>query len=245
MTTILKINSKDRTSGTNTNFTWHTTSLHPTSITLKEVIIPNLFNNIRSGENSTFKYRTGGQDYTIGITDGQYPTGDLLNVLTAGFAVNLHDVTLTQDPYSRKITFKNNMAEPLTIYNNDNQDTPSTLPSQLGYDTDIPIGASSSVEFNNPVNIISYMTLNVLSNKLSNGYNVIAANEQRYPIICTLPISDAPFNSVLHYEPQEQHQVHQTHSFNVQEIDIRITDEEFNIVKLPSNVDVIIVMELE
>lgn len=243
MTTILKINSKDRVSGSNTDFTFNTTHLNPSKITLKEVYIPNLFYNIRANDNNVFSYQYNSVPGTVTVAPGFYTTAELLTAIEAGLTTNgLPNITLTQDPNTRLINLAN--AEALT-FRIENEADGNVMADNLGIFTSIDVLTATNRDFDAQPNMLSYMSLNVLSKKLTNGFNVIQSDKQRHPILATIPLATTAFNSLLHYQPSEQHNIHMNHSYNIQDVDIKITDEEFNDVTLPFNVDVIIVLELE
>ena len=87
MSILYRVDSRNRDSDSksNTEFSVNCVPTHCVTAQLKQIIIPNVFDNIRASPagdaNSTFSYETGGVPATVVIPDGFYTIDDLITLL--------------------------------------------------------------------------------------------------------------------------------------------------------------------
>lgn len=240
MTSIFRIDSRDRDteSPSNTQFTVNCVPTHVQYARLKQVILPNLFDNIRavpsSDLNNVFSYEVGGVPATIVIPQGFYTIDDLLTLLEAG----LTSITFALNTNTGVITLTNSSASSFEVINTADG---NSMANVLGITTTATVAPAGTNVFGNKVNLISYSMIYVESRRLSNGHNTTSAGA-RLPIIATIPMS-VSYGSDIIYEPQTQTQIKFEADTNIEEVDIRITNHSGQTLLLPSNQHVQILYE--
>lgn len=234
MPLILRIDSrdKDESSRSNTDFTVDTLPLHATNVRVKQVIIPNIFNNIRNSPpadaNSLFHMEVAGSPLDAILPNGLY-TVDQLTTYLGGV---LTGIDLTLDPITGHITLLNNSGGTIKIFNTDDGNPMGVI---LGITVTEEITAGGSITFGNKPNLFNYSMLYVVSSKLSNAYNMISSRDnQRLPVIATVPI-DVGYGANVVYEPNEIHDVEFESKTNIENIDMKLVNHAGEVVPMDSN----------
>lgn len=246
MSTIFRIDSRDRDPNdtkSNTDFIVNCLPTHVRSARLKQVTIPNLFNNIRdapvSDVNNVYTYESNDVEFSFTIAPGFYSIEDLLDLIEAGqIAQGVTGVTFTIDPNTGLITVVNASGVDYSVIN-----TPggNIMASVLGILTSVSFATATSYTLDEKVNLHSYNQIFVESKKLSNGHNVTSGS-RRFPIIATVPV-DTAYGSNIVYEPQQHTDIHFGTDTNIEESDIRITNHFGEQLLLPSNHHVTVLYE--
>lgn len=242
MSTILRIDSRDResASASNTNFVVNHVPIHTAQARIKMVIIPNMFNNIRtsptSDANSIFSYEVGGVPASFIIPSGFYNITQLIDYIESQFDTG--SLTLTFSETTGLITFTNNTLPDFKIINKADG---NQIADVLGIVTTQTVAATASITFTNKPNLFSYQMLYIASRRLSNGYNLISA-DRRLPIVATIPLNEA-YGGIVHYEVQQQHPIVFQSDTNLEDIDIQLVNHAGEVVELPSNHHIQILVE--
>jgi hypothetical protein len=245
-TNFIIINSAFRTadSKSTTDFTYSIgESLEVDGITIKDISIPNVAYNITSNNNK-LRVTYGGVTGNLVIPEGQYTLAQLMTVLqtdlTTLFGVS---VTVSQEPITKKVVFVT--TQPFRISNNP---TTSSLSKYIGiaygtgyYPTLETSGFTLPLlpQLQGPNNYL------VASQVLSQGYASILTDGQRVPVIMPVPVT-VDWGEVQQYESNDMEL--NTKSFarlqNIQNIDIKIYDDNLNVVDLNGQ-DVEIVLKVK
>jgi hypothetical protein len=244
MTHILRLDSRDRSNPTdsNTDFNINTTPIHVINARLKQVVIPNIFNNIRSSPasdaNNVFTFLVAGVTNTITVPDGFYSISSLLSYMNA--ELDEIDVVLTYNESSGLITLDNPTGATIGIRT---ESDGNIMAAVLGITTTELIPAGSSQIFGNKPNLYNYSMVYVASKRISNGYN-ITDRRGRHPIIAIVPV-DVAYGANIVYEPNEQHSINFTIDTNIEDVDLSLVNHQGEIISLPSNHHWIVTVEYD
>lgn len=244
MVYIARIDSRDRTtdSKSNTDFISNTLPLHTISVRIKQIVIPNLFPNIRASPttdaNSTFSYETGGAPATVVVPTGYYSTTELLAYLTA--QLTAITITFAQNTNTGLITITNGGAATFDVINSADG---NAMASALGITTSATLAPAATQTFGNRPNIYNHSLIYVQSSKLANSFNCISGTK-RLPIVATIPV-DVAFGANIIYEPNELHDIVFESSYNIEDIDIKIVNHYGEVLELPSNHSVQVLIECD
>jgi len=240
---IVRIDSRDKsaTNQTNTNFNVNLHPIHTKTARVKQIIIPNLFDNIRSSptsdNNSTFSYETGGVPGSITIPDGFYNMANLITYMETELVALLITFVLNDD--TGKITISNGGGATFNVLNLDDG---NLFADVLGIRTSEIVNGGADKILLNKANLYSYQMVYVVSNKLSNSYNLLSSGG-RLPIICTVPILP-PYGGIINYEPSTEHDIFYGSDNNLENIDISLVNHNGEVITLPSNHHIQVLMEL-
>ena len=204
-------------------------------IVVKSVDFPNVFYNIcnNRGPNNTgnkkISYRLNNSSYeSFTISPGQYCLTDLIDMLELG----LSDIGLTiiVDKHTKKLVFStsipismlnfkdgNLMADILGIHTSD--ETPSTNHTSVGFP-----------------NLSGVQEVYIVSQRVSDGSNMLAPNGYHLPILAHVPIT-VDFGETQHYtspHPELDDVVFPSARMGntLREVDIKLTDKYGNILDL-------------
>ena len=243
MSHILRIDSRDKTNPTssNSNFVINTVPIHVKTARVKQVVLPNIFNNIRNAPsrdaNNLFSYETGGSPAFFTITPGFY---DLVQLLEA---VNTQltgaSVELVFNEITGLITINNTGADFSLINKTDG----NSMADVLGIVTSEVVTGGSSVTLGGKPNLFNYSIVYVSSKRISNGFN-LTDPKGRFPVIACVPI-DVPYGGSVVYEVQEQHQIDFMVDTPIDEIDIQIVNHHGEPIDIPNNHHVQILIEYD
>lgn len=234
MSNILRLDSRDRSaeSKSNTDFVINFVPVHARVLRVKQIIIPNLFPNIRalptSDANSTFSYETGGVPASFVIPTGYYTITSLITYLET--QLTALSITFVQDANTGLITLTNGGGSTFEVINLADG---NSLANVLGITTTTTVNPAGSTTFGNRPNMYNYSMVYVMSRKLSNSYNLVSG-EQRLPIIATIPV-DVVFGANINYTPDVQHEVVFEGDHNIEDADIALVNHSGDVLDLPSN----------
>ena len=233
-TNFVVINSAYRTSDSRStsDFTYNIgSSIETDYVTIKSVSIPHSEYNISESKNK-LRISSGGVDYDLTDPIGQYDVSQLITELQTQIISAIGGTcVITLDPVTKKLNFQASAGVKIS-----RDKTISTLSKYIGvfYGSSF-YPAADSVNFDaeglpalqGPNNY--YLSSNVLSQ----GYASILTNGQRVPIIMPVPI-DVEYGQIQQYESNdtELNTKQFSRAQNIQNIDIKIYDDDLNIVDL-------------
>ena len=247
-TSYVVINSKYRTrdSRSTSDFTYNIGStLEVDGVTIKSVSIPFTQYNVNA-YNSTLRVNNGGTSYDLAVTQGQYTATDLATHLVSLIQGAIGGVvTIAVNPTTKKIDFTST-----TPFRFSTSKTLSSLVKYLGinYGTGFyPTTASSAFSAQNVPELQGSNNFYLASNVLSQGFASILTNGIRVPIVMPVPI-DVEWGQVQQYESNDVEL--NTKRFarlqNLQNIDIKLYDDDLNIVDLNgSDIEVVIQIKMK
>jgi hypothetical protein len=237
---LLRISSHEanETRESNSNFSVNFMNDDATSaisrIVVKSVDFPNVFYNIcnNRGPNNTgnniFTYLFAGVYESFTISPGQYCLTDLIDMLVTGLlSIGL---TITVDKHTKKLVFStsipismlnfkdgNLMADVLGIHTSD--ETPSTTHTAVAFP-----------------NLSGVQEVYVVSQRVSDGSNLLAPNGYHLPILAHVPIT-VDFGETQHYtspHPELDDVVFPSARMGntLREVDIKLTDKYGNVLDL-------------
>lgn len=225
------INSKYRTSPditTTSDFVYRIgESMEVSDIAIKSITMINAQYNIKSDAN-TLIINDGATDYNITIPIGQYNVTNLITVLQTEI-INAVGGTcvITLDNITNKLIFTTSV--PLK-YKGDN------LGYKVGFGSNpVYYPSSPSLIVNAPFlpNLQGTTNYYIVSSTLAGSQGSILLNNQKRQIILTVPV-DKNFGELITYEINEINLNRRvfTRPTNIQDIDIKIIDDDNNIVDL-------------
>ena len=231
-----RISSDNRTSGRNTDFIHDCDSvMNIRKFCLAQVYMPNLFDNIRANENDQLNYSINAISNSLIINKGFYSVSELTTYLNA----NIAGVTFAYNSLTKVIDVTNATGFDLVLLGT------STINKKLGFTDDFTVGNGLTLGLPDPPNLYNYTHLFITSNKLSGVLNMMAEKHQRFNVIGVIPV-DKPYGEILNYRPyiEKIDSLHYPERSNISEIDIQIRDKDGNIVDMPDNQNVEIILYL-
>ena len=223
---LVRIDNRDRTSGSLYNFTvnFNDYLLHNVQrMLLKSVYIPNTQYNVNSNKNELV-YDAGAGTQTITVTPGQYNLTELMAELTTEFAGAVPPVTFgyTFDTNTSKLNITTNPAT--TLFG-----TQSSMAELIGLqNTDIGPSAIHQMPF--VVNLTGLQKVYIASNALAKGVVLSSSDKVQFPIWTEIAIT-VPYGQVQHRILSQLNSIDEsTHSvpYNVSTADIRLYDQDLN-----------------
>ena len=242
MSRIYRIDSRDKVgvNDTNTNFSINTISTDIKNIKVKQIVIPNLFNNIRDGtdQNNILNFTSGALSLNVTVPPGFYSLDQLLFYINdqlngGGGALGL---IFTYNETTGLINITNGGADIVLLAS-------SPMAYVLGLMENLTILTMTSSVIPNKPNLFNYSMIYVNSRKLSNGYNMITS-EGRQSIIATIPLN-TPYGSNIIYEPQNPITISFENIINIDNVDIQIVNHNNEVLYLPANHHIQILMEYD
>lgn len=233
-TNFIIINSKYRTadSRSTSDFTYSLgASLEVDSITIKNISIPHVQYNIES-YNNTLVVNDGVTSNTLTIPIGQYDINQLMNEISSQLTTLYGTaVLLTLDPISKKIVITTTQSFRISRV-----EASSPLSKYIGipYGTSYyPLLATAGFTLPEIAQLQGPNNYLLASNVLSQGLGSILTDGKSVPIIMPIPI-DVEYGQIQQYESNDYELNTKRYSRlqNIQNIDIRIYDDDLNIVDL-------------
>lgn len=245
-TNFIIINSKYRTanSRSTSDFTYSIgESLEVDGITIKDISIPNVAYNINEFNNKlSFTY--GGLQASLTVPEGQYTVSQLSTYLETELSTLFGTaLDLTLGDTTKKLTFTTTQ-----LFRISNKESDSPLSKLLG----IPFGTSfypllEQAGFTAPeIPQLQGPNNYLLSSQvLAQGYASILTDGKHVPIIMPVPIT-VEWGQIEQYESNdtELNTKHFARLQNIQNIDIKIFDDDLNVVDLHGQ-DVEIVIKVK
>lgn len=234
---LLYISSKEKTkaSRSNTDFTVqfaHSELQNCKAISVKSISFPNAFPNINES-NNLFNYRQGGVLNSVSIPIGFYSLENLINTLNG-----LLPIAIQLNELKQKLSFggaaiqyldssENPMANVLGIMNNSNGDV-NTYDAE-GY-----------------FNLTGVSKAFVQSQAITSQSNLLSGNANSHNLSVVDAISvDVPLFQTVHFisNHEDNDLIEFVSSRNLQNIDIKLTDHDGNVLDL-GNLDLDIVLKV-
>ena len=225
---LLNISSRQRTSGTNSNFRLNLNNSEGLqackSIILKSASIPNTVYNINEF-NNIILLGTSGADFTDTVPVGQYTINELITYLTT--ALTAYTPTITFDSKTSKLRFQTTTPLEYKIFSDGN-----TIADVLG----ITVASSGLVTDFTPASSISLEGLqNVfIASQTLGESNFISSLGLDKNFIGIIPIT-VPYGQIEHYttnhaDIDDFDSLSAQHGKNIQAIDVVLYDELGNII---------------
>lgn len=239
------INSKFRTDNNDStsNFTYRLGDpIEVSDVAIKSVSIVNAEYNIKAGSNKLI-VNNGIADTTLTVPVGQYDITALLTVVKNYLDATYGGVnTLTLEPITNKVKFVTTTAlrygtDPVTSpvgFILGFGDTPNAYYS--------PTGVSNIVNAPYLPNLQGSNNFHIVSNTLASGQGSLLKNNEKRSIILSVPVTE-DFGNVINYEVNEinLNKRHFARPQNIQDIDIRIIDDDNQVVNLNgTNVEIVL-----
>ena len=228
------------------NFTYRLGDpIEVTDVAIKSVTIVNAEYNIKAKSNVLI-VNDGITDIKIFVPIGQYTIDELIAYLIGRLNTEFGGTnTITITPNSNKLVISTTTA---LRYGTDFTTSPIGFMLGLG-DTPnayYPATVSSLVYAPYLPNLQGANNFHIVSNTLGQGQGSLLKNNDKRPIILTVPV-DKPFGDVINYEVNEIHlnKRHFARPSNIQDIDIKIIDDDNEIVDLGgTNVEIVLQIQI-
>ena len=241
---LLIINSRDKISGTNTDFTVQfsdSLAQEVLKIICKEVYIPNQFYNVENDgkrkNNTLILNQNGLGEVSATIIEGQYNIDSLMVALKTAIDAVLVDgaiVTITKNNTTNKLTFT--FTGSATIANNNVSfiDT-SLIKSLIGFDTTIPQAVVLNMPYSWNLNQLQYVQVH--SPELASTHGMDAGVNTTINLLETVSLTSAGFGGVAYKQSNddELHEILYDDQRVLQQIRIKLRDSDGNILSLPPN----------
>ena len=246
-TNFVVISSKYRTddSRSTTDFTYSIgQTLEVSAIAVKSVSIPVVQYNINN-QNNLLRLYSGGLVKTITLPVGQYDITQFIESLQTHISLVFSDtVTIKCSCLTGKLSIT---MESLPIkISIDSKLSPLAKVIGLGSKTLGVFPSSESLSISAPYlhNLSGLKNYYLSSRVLSQGFNGVFKNGISIPLVMNIPVN-VPYGVVEHYDPQDiQLNLKRfNRQQNIQWIDIKILDEDLNVVDLHGS-DIEIVLKI-
>jgi len=249
-TNFVILNSKFRSvsSKSSSDFTYSLgESLEVNNIAIKSVSIPNVEYNVKVGKNKLI-VNNGAVDVPLTFTAGQYDITALLAELVTQLNATYGGVnTAVLDPITKKVKVTTTTA---IRFGTDPITSPLGHIFGFGNEPDSAFPAYYPEFANTSINALYFPNLqgannyHISSATLGQGQGSLLKNNDKRPIILSVPV-DVDFGDIINYEVNEikLNQRHFSRPTNIQEIDIKIIDDDNEIVDL-GNTDIEIVLQI-
>ena len=239
-TNFIIINSKfrkNKDTSTSANFIYELgEALEVKEIAIKSVSLVNAEYNVKAGYNKLV-VNNGAVSTTLTFSPGQYDiTALLAELVTQLNAVYGGTNTAVLDPITKKVKITTT-----TAIRFGTDQTTSPLGFIIGFGDDPNLATPSYYpEFVNTIIDAPYLpnlqgnnNYHIVSQTLSQGQGSLLQNNNKLPIIITVP-ANVDFGNVINYEVSEINLNKRTFSrpVNIQDIDIRIYDDDNELVDL-------------
>ena len=246
-TSFIVINSKYRTSDSRSTSDFNYNigqTLEAGAVTIKNISIPVTQYNIGS-HNNKLQIFSGGLGTSLIVPEGQYTIDSLstaIETLIQGAIGGVVDITV--DDTTKKLILTSTVALLIGI-----DPIASSISKYLGLNYDVgeyyPSVPSNTINFVNVPELQGSNNYYLASNVLSQGFASILTNGQLVPIIMPVPIS-VEWGKVQQYESNDTEL--NTKRFarlqNLQNIDIKVYDDDLNVVDL-NGADIEVVIKIK
>jgi len=244
----LVINSRDKTVGTNTNFTVQfndNITQSVVKIQVLDVFIPNQFYNIDSS-NNYIEYKQGLNlvNFNDTITPGQYNIDQLITILETKINSQLTGgaaTTITKNENTNKLTFTTAGGVPV---NNQLQliDT-STIKEILGFDE--TTASTDILTLENAWNLNPLQYVQVHSQDLASSNGLDGGASATISLLETVSLVETPYGGVAHYEALDSELVEIIYDDVrvLNQIRIKLRNASGRLLELPDNHHVSIIVK--
>jgi hypothetical protein len=251
---ILVVNSKDKQSGTNGDFTvqFNDSSCQQVQkVLVKEIFVPNLFYNIENDgnrkNNTLVLSQNGLPNITVTIPEGQYNVDLLMTALKTAIDTVLIDgaiVTVTRSSTTFKLTFTFSGAG--TAANNNVQFfvAGSTIANAIGLENDT--ASSNILVMDNIYNLIGSEYVQVHSPQVGEVHGLDAGASGYISLVDTISLSNTPFGGTAYKQNNDDElaEILYEQPKNLSRISIVLRDEQGNKLSLPNNSNCSIMLKI-
>ena len=237
---IIVINSRDKISGTNSNFRVQfqdSISQEVLKILVKDVFVPNQFYNV-DGDNNTLDLIQNGLGLVQAVvTPGQYNIDELIIALKTAIDALLIDgcvVTITKNTNTNKLTFTFTTAtNPLN--NNVSFVDTSTMKELIGF-TDT-LAQNAVLTMPNPFNLNPLQYCQIHSQALASNHGMDGGANTTIGLLETVSLTETAFGGVAHRQNNDDElaEIIYDDSRTLNQIDIKIRNASGKILTLPEN----------
>ena len=241
---IIVINSRDKLSGTNSDFTVQfndSLAQEVVKIICKEIYIPNQFYNVENDgkrkNNTLVLNQNGAGEITVSVPEGQYNIDTLnttLKALIDGVLIDGAIVTITKNNTTNKLTFTFTGAGTPANNNVSFIDT-SLIKSLIGFDATIPAGGILNMPF--PWNLNQLQYVQVHSPELASTHGMDAGANTIINLLETVSLTSTGFGGVAYKQSNddELHEIIYDDQRVLQQVRIKLRDSSGNLLSLPDN----------
>ena len=241
---LIVINSRDKISGSNTDFTVQfndSLSQEVLKIIVKEIYIPNQFYNVESEgkrKNNTIVLNQNGLgEVSAIIIEGQYNIDSLIIALKNAIDAVLVDgaiVTITKNNITNTLTFTFTGSATLANNNVSFIDT-SLIKSLIGFDATIPQATILNMPYSWNLNELQYVQVH--SPELASTHGMDAGANTTINLLETVSLTSAGFGGVAYKQSNdnELHEIMYDDQRVLQQVRIKLRDADGNILSLPPN----------
>jgi hypothetical protein len=241
---IVRINSKDRTSTSNSSTDFKVAlgkeiSDHNVKrVVLRSLNMPNFQYNVNSN-NNRIQIESGADGVvSIQVAEGQYKTSELITLLEGLFNASFtNNLTITQNSINQLLTFSIDNGDTIRLFAPD--ETNNTLNTNLGITTTTAL--ASTHDGNRMVRLNGLTLCHVESSELANSnYHSDQRNEN---FLATVQVVNE-FGTYLYYEPSfsEINSINYPSHRKFHSIDIRLLDQDLNVIDIHNyNVEIEII----
>ena len=241
---LIVINSRDKISGSNTNFTVQfadSISQEVLKIIVKEIYVPNQFYNVENDgkrKNNTLVLNQNGLgNITITISEGQYNIDSLITALKTAIDAVLVDgvtVAITKNTATNKLTFTFTGAGTPANNNISFIDT-SLIKNLIGFDATIPQANVLNMPY--PWNLNELQYVQIHSPELASTHGLDAGTNTTINLLDTVSLASTGFGGVAYLQSndEELHEILYDDQRVLQQVRIRLRDASGNILSLPPN----------
>jgi hypothetical protein len=240
---IVVINSIDRISGSNTDFTCSYNDYEVQQVlkvTVKQAFIPNQFYNV-TNDNNRFA------SAVIIIRAGQYTIDELiaeLEILINAYLSDGATVTITKSSTTGKLTFTFSGAtlpanNTVTIFDNVN----ATAKNLLGISGN---QTSNNITLPNPFNLSGVEYVAIHSPQVAYNHALESGARGAVSILDIVSLTETPFGAVAYHETKDDElaEVIFTEPTNLSNISIVLRDKNGTKLSLPDNFDCSIIIKV-
>ena len=216
-------------------------SLEVSDIAVKSVSMVNAEYNIKAGHN-TLVVNNGSTDFNLVVPIGQYDINQLITAITSALTTQYGGTnTIILQSISKKLFFTS--TQPLR-YSTDVNTSPVGYILGLGDEASSYYPEFASSAFLAPFlpNLQGSNNYHISSATLGQGQGSLLKNNEKKPIIMSI-LNDVDFGDVISYEVNEikLNQRHFNRPTNIQDIDIKILDDDNEVVDLNgTNVEIVL-----
>ena len=205
-------------------------------LSVKSVSIPNVAVNINQYFNS-LTVITNGNTFVATVPVGQYTTTTLMAAVKLALdTVTVNIYTVTQDPFTQRITIASGVATQIII---------GGLATKLGFH-ETELGGLSKTATGLP-QLNGTSNYFVMCNQLVQGFNGIFKNGERRYLLADVN-NTVPYGDIVHYEATDFRLNFKSYQAvqNIQFLNFQIVDDDLNVVDLQGlDVELVIKVFLE
>ena len=236
---IIVINSRDKISGTNSNFRVQfqdSISQEVLKILVKDVFVPNQFYNV-DADNNTLDLNQNSRGLVQAIvTPGQYNIDELITALKTAIDAVLAGgvmVAISKNTNTNKLTFTFTGGVPAD-HNVSFLDT-STMKELIGFNATIP--QNTVVTMPNPWNLNPLQYVQIHSQALASNHGMDGGANTTIGLLETVSLNETAFGGVAHRknDDDELSEIIYDDQRTLNQIDIKIRNASGKILTLPDN----------